>query len=583
MDTDRSILGTVINVMVLRRREEENHLGNNTATVTRTSSPSGGNGTGRVVRFAMDLPKRHSHGFKAHSRPDSVVFSKQLLQPRRNSFSWRPQLRRKSAPAKVPSASRKNSHHNDQEMDFFLAANEIERILRDDVHSHDIDQVRLEDDEDDDVYCNNDMAALEQNKEDDHDENNSRRKSFVVSIQRAVTSRNSFTLPSSMYQRLLGSSTLWPRSQTTSTSTTTAPATTATIALHLQPRHAEETPDLGVHDGVDDDERIDDEAEDEEDFTEHYVNAYHLFDSAGADEARLREYQRRQRCRRDEAEMPTNHNETNNDTIKRSPHFFLLSWIIPMSYRSSSLHSHDSAVIYSDKHYDLCLVTHFLALFSRVFVALVILQIMSKLWLLSTSLGIWILLPVLAVGFLVRLWQVAGRLGMFLRSRLEPSMARFRRHVAKNRRTALTTTPSTATAAAATATTGNTTSTNTSSSSANIHQFCSICLEAYCDNEDECSSLFQRQYLVVCKHSFHHHCIQQWLEQSDSCPICRIPTSFASNNSNSPPPPPQHQHYSYVIVHHGPRHLRCGGVGGTGATGPAGHRRSHGIGVEFTS
>lgn len=51
---------------------------------------------------------------------------------------------------------------------------------------------------------------------------------------------------------------------------------------------------------------------------------------------------------------------------------------------------------------------------------------------------------------------------------------------------------------------------------------CSICLEEFPCNEDETSSLFHRHYLL-CRHSFHHTCIQEWLEINSSCPICRIP------------------------------------------------------------
>ncbi len=540
-----SHVNVVINAMMLRRRDERNHLGNNTVSRTYSGIRSAGrrNGTGRMVRFATDLPA-NEHGrreFSAHSRQDTVVPLANLQKPRKGSFSWKPVLRRNSAPARVPAASKKKHPRtpaNDDHVTILLAANEIERILRDDVHSRDNDQMRLdEDDEDDDASYDEDSTDLGQSKK-HHQENDSVGQDLVVSVPRTRKGRNSFTLASSVHQRLLGSSTFWSRPQRTSASTTSTP-------LPEQARHDEETRQQGVdHDKDDDNYELN--YKDDNGLTEHDVNAYNLFDSAGADEARWRLYQRRKSRRRDESDLTSHHIANNN-----SPHVSLLSWTVPLQGLPSSLYYHDSAVIYSGKPYDLRLLTSFLVVVSAVFAALVVLQIVSRLWLLSTTLGGWILMTAAVTGPLIQLWQFTGRLmKMFLR-RVEPYFVWFRRRFGRIRRPALS--PATTTTTTASSSSGS------SSSNSNIHQFCSICLETYCDNDDDCSSLFQRQYLVVCKHSFHHHCIQQWLEHNDSCPICRVPTSFESyKNIHSPslPSPPQYQHYSH-IAHHSRGSRRC--------------------------
>ena len=43
---------------------------------------------------------------------------------------------------------------------------------------------------------------------------------------------------------------------------------------------------------------------------------------------------------------------------------------------------------------------------------------------------------------------------------------------------------------------------------------CVICFEDYEENENVCE-------LKKCKHCFHKHCINQWLNEKSVCPICR--------------------------------------------------------------
>lgn len=42
---------------------------------------------------------------------------------------------------------------------------------------------------------------------------------------------------------------------------------------------------------------------------------------------------------------------------------------------------------------------------------------------------------------------------------------------------------------------------------------CSICL----DNNGHC------EYMLPCKHKFHSQCIRKWLENNNTCPVCRSP------------------------------------------------------------
>ena len=51
---------------------------------------------------------------------------------------------------------------------------------------------------------------------------------------------------------------------------------------------------------------------------------------------------------------------------------------------------------------------------------------------------------------------------------------------------------------------------------------CSICLSEYQPNE-------KLKTLPQCLHGFHSDCIDQWLQSSGTCPICRVP------------PPPHHE------------------------------------------
>ena len=44
-------------------------------------------------------------------------------------------------------------------------------------------------------------------------------------------------------------------------------------------------------------------------------------------------------------------------------------------------------------------------------------------------------------------------------------------------------------------------------------QQCSICMETIMSNDVQC---------LPCAHVFHRHCISRWLQQSTSCPECRL-------------------------------------------------------------
>ncbi|KAJ6433097.1 hypothetical protein OIU84_020180 [Salix udensis] len=55
---------------------------------------------------------------------------------------------------------------------------------------------------------------------------------------------------------------------------------------------------------------------------------------------------------------------------------------------------------------------------------------------------------------------------------------------------------------------------------------CVICLEDFRLGED-C------QAMSMCKHVFHSGCLEEWLVQNQSCPLCRIDLSFSSHLSCS--------------------------------------------------
>jgi hypothetical protein len=56
-------------------------------------------------------------------------------------------------------------------------------------------------------------------------------------------------------------------------------------------------------------------------------------------------------------------------------------------------------------------------------------------------------------------------------------------------------------------------SSSASSPGVDSGQQCSICLETIMSNDIQC---------LPCTHIFHRHCISRWLEQSTSCPECRL-------------------------------------------------------------
>lgn len=43
---------------------------------------------------------------------------------------------------------------------------------------------------------------------------------------------------------------------------------------------------------------------------------------------------------------------------------------------------------------------------------------------------------------------------------------------------------------------------------------CAICLEDYLEKE-------RIKCIILCQHCFHENCIDQWLQKSSSCPVCR--------------------------------------------------------------
>lgn len=52
-----------------------------------------------------------------------------------------------------------------------------------------------------------------------------------------------------------------------------------------------------------------------------------------------------------------------------------------------------------------------------------------------------------------------------------------------------------------------------------LQEECSICKEFYKDGEEICVSL--------CSHKFHFKCLNDWVQQKSSCPLCRTEINFS--------------------------------------------------------
>ena len=47
---------------------------------------------------------------------------------------------------------------------------------------------------------------------------------------------------------------------------------------------------------------------------------------------------------------------------------------------------------------------------------------------------------------------------------------------------------------------------------------CRICL----------NHLKSNSFFLECAHSFHRHCIEKWIQENNTCPICRYPTTYSN-------------------------------------------------------
>jgi alpha-D-ribose 1-methylphosphonate 5-triphosphate synthase subunit PhnH len=50
---------------------------------------------------------------------------------------------------------------------------------------------------------------------------------------------------------------------------------------------------------------------------------------------------------------------------------------------------------------------------------------------------------------------------------------------------------------------------------------CSVCLSEMADGE-------KVSVLTACMHRFHRSCVNKWLRDHDTCPLCRAPTGAAA-------------------------------------------------------
>ena len=62
------------------------------------------------------------------------------------------------------------------------------------------------------------------------------------------------------------------------------------------------------------------------------------------------------------------------------------------------------------------------------------------------------------------------------------------------------------------------TTTTTTTPGSSILRECAVCLEAFCDNDDICTS-----NNPDCPHVFHRSCMHSWLMRQEECPCCRRP------------------------------------------------------------
>jgi len=488
----------------------------------------------------------------------SIQESQQQQHERKqsNSSTWHPLFRSIHVPRKAtttPTYTMGNTKTKipdkiHRERNIMLAATEIERILWDDVRSNNIDQIRCnedDEDEDEDDVDENDFNFDDQEQRTLDGQHDQRRRIETEVVSAASTSTTTTTTIGSLplssairrrFSRRITTPTIVPRLSGGNT----------TDRLGRLRRTQQET----VEGGNDDDG---DGSVEEEELLEHHINTYNLFDSAGIDEARMRLAQRRQRRRHHQqisssATMTSTTATTTTTTSKNvknsrnSDTSFLSGFhsatMFSFSSSSSSAaksnrnhpHNHSSSIIYTDKSYDLFPVKPLLTVVTGLFGSLVIIEVISQMVFISFTMGGWILLTAFATGSLLQLGRSTRKLWKIVWQRLEVYTVRYlwlRSYMRMNGdRTQIATT----TTAIDNDNDNHVSDSTTINNNSQLNQFCSICLEPYCENEDERSSLFQRQYLVVCNHSFHYNCLQHWLEINKSCPICRIPATFDSTH-----------------------------------------------------
>jgi hypothetical protein len=371
----------------------------------------------RRVRFAPAEEEEEANQNQNHQHQLSASLSS-INVPVHATFSPVPLRRRLSLSSLIPGIRQQrnkrgrtsSSSNTTTNSDFHLAADEIERILRDEITSSTntaASQIMTEEDKHDHGYDGG-----------YHDDDISHDESSVPAPSSSSTSsprRRRISLSSLSIRRLIRSST---ETATATTGTNNNTATTTTSLFQQRESYQPQTTSTAEDADGDGDAATDallpppQASSDEFTLTEQDVNAYELFDSAGADEARLRLQERNRRRQQERTESSSNNSTTTN---RFASHLFPLDHHHQGGSTTSSRNNTDG-VIYDLKKYGACIpfFTPILVLLTTIFCVLVVLRLLVSL--LTVAVG-WLVVIVLTGRLLHQLRHRPLHLGRLVHAR----------------------------------------------------------------------------------------------------------------------------------------------------------------------